>query len=287
MIVVTGCRFLSFLIPFFLLSLPLSLSTFPLQCSSLQAHIFILCFFVLSPVQLFGQWMRASPELLTDAHTLLCPCEFLKHPSLAKLHLLPEEAADKNSSFWRIVLGAAGYSRWNSFIYWKQDSRGWDLIKATKNKSKSQVWTNCTQGTTCPPWGCLEYVVTQWRWTLAHFTSRLAPASSHRSCITARTKSQIFSPSDYNRRQWCFRVYNNTGFTVSHLSTWCESFNSLCFEWLWKLSKVTKVTVWAHVPLEQAHITPEVSKGEEKTPSSPRVILINSPILIKHWLAAN
>lgn len=148
------CDWLS--IPFFLLSLPLSLSTFPLHCSSLQAHIFILCFFVLCSF-LASEWEHPR----ADTHTLLCPCEIWKHPSLAKLRLLPEEAADKNSSFWRMVLGAAGSSHWNSFIYWKQDSGGWDLIKATENKSKSQVWTNCTQRTTCPPWGCLEYIVTR------------------------------------------------------------------------------------------------------------------------------
>lgn len=51
-----------------------------------------------------------------NRHSHTAPCEILKHPSLAKLHLLPEEAADKNSSFWRIVLGAAGYSHWNSFV---------------------------------------------------------------------------------------------------------------------------------------------------------------------------
>lgn len=170
-------------------------------------------------------------------------------------------------------------------FYWKQDSRGWDLIKAMKNKSKSQVWTNSMS--TARLFRIYCHTVTLNTRSL-HLTSGSC-FISHSARVSQLERSLRSSPPSATTTEAndASGFYNNTGFTVSHLSTWCESFNSLCFEWLWKLSKVTKVTVWPHVPLEQAHITPEVSKGEKKTPSSPRVILINSPILIKHWLAAN
>lgn len=176
-------------------------------------------------------------------------------------------------------------------FYWKQDSGGWYSIKATKNKSKGHLSSSTSMDSLHPE----ENIPTMRSFIVYSPILNLSPSSNlyptQGTHITTKTKVRSLIRK-YNRGWWYLRVlwkhwlYNST--LINLMWEFQSNFVLMSFQTLFlKLAKLQFGTSPC-VPPEQNHIltTPEVS-GRERSQTPLPVILINNPILIKHWLAAN